>query len=333
MKSNGTRSINTIVDKYLRKYLMMDEVTEVCYNGDGVLHVLNNNGWSMHQTDLTYDSVYGLAQAIAAFTSSEFDEGKPLLGAYLPTEERIQFVMPPATATGIIAFSIRVPSRIQIPHKRFVEEGLYKNLKSTNSKLTNDEVLTNLYKEKDYETFIQLAVKNKKTIVISGATGSGKTTYMKSIIDFIPKEERLISIEDVDEIKFYKHKNTVKLYYPEGANTGDGLTSSTLLKSCLRMKPDRILLAEVRGSETFDFINVISSGHQGSITSCHAGNIDETFSRLVNMILENPKGQKIPYEIIEKMLKSLIDVVLHIEFDSITGERYITELYYKGASK
>ena len=114
------------------------------------------------------------------------------------------------------------------------------------------------------------AVKNGKNIVICGETGSGKTTFMKTLIDFIPFTDRVITIENAKEIKFYEHKNYVQLFYPSEAKLGDPVTSSTLLKSCLRMKPDRILLAEVRGGETYDFLNVISSGHNGSMTSCHA---------------------------------------------------------------
>jgi len=329
--TRSTRIIDTVIDKYFRKYFEMDGVTEVCYNGKNILHVLDNTGWNEYETELKYDSALGLSQSIAAYTSSEFDEGRPLLGGYLPSEERVQFVMPPATAPGIISLSIRVPSKTHIPYSKFVDQGIFDGLTdSANAISMNDKNLNDLYLNKNYEAFIKMAVEMKKTIVISGATGSGKTTFMKSLIDFIPKDERLISIEDVDEIKFHNHKNAVKLYYPQEAKSNDFLNSATLLKSCLRMKPDRILLAELRGGETFDFINVISSGHAGSITSCHAGNVEETFTRLALMVLRNPEGQKIPYEIIEQMLKELIDVVVHMKFDHGTGKRYITDVYYKG---
>ena len=168
-----------------------------------------------------------------------------------------------------------------------------------------------------------------KNIVIAGATGSGKTTFMKSLIDFIPVDERLITIEDTEEIAFHSHKNFVQLFYPSEAKEGDPVTSAILLKSCLRMKPDRILLAELRGGETYDYLNVLNSGHGGSITSLHSGSVRETFTRLALMILQNPQGQKLPFEIIKKNLDDVIDVVVHIQAHN--GERNISDIYYKGA--
>ena len=106
-------------------------------------------------------------------------------------------------------------------------------------------------------------------------------------------------------------------------------SSAILLKSCLRMKPDRILLAELRGGETYDYLNVLNSGHGGSITSLHSGSVRETFTRLALMILQNPQGQKLPFEIIKKNLDDVIDVVVHIQAHN--GERNISDIYYKGA--
>lgn len=150
---------------------------------------------------------------------------------------------------------------------------------------------------------------------------------MKTLIDFISLDDRIITIEDVEEIKFYEHKNFVQLFYPSEAKSTDFLNSATLLKSCLRMKPDRILLAELRGAETYDFINVLASGHGGSITSCHAGSPEETFTRLALMTLQNPQGQCVPFEIIQKTLKDLIDIVVHIHAHH--GKRRISGIYFK----
>lgn len=328
--TRSTRIIDTVIDKYFRKYFEMDGVTEVCYNGKNILHVLDNTGWNEYETELRYDSALGLSQSIAAYTSSEFDEGRPLLGGYLPSEERVQFVMPPATAPGIISLSIRVPSKTHIPYSKFVDQGIFDGLTdSANAISMNDKNLNDLYLNKNYEAFIKMAVEMKKTIVISGATGSGKTTFMKSLIDYIPIDERIITIEDVEEIRFYQHENYVQLFYPSEAKNDDPVTSASLLKSCLRMKPDRILLAELRGGETYDFINVINSGHNGSITSCHAGSVSETFTRLVLMTLKNEEGQKLPHATIEKILHDMIDVVVHMHEQD--GIRFITEIYYKGA--
>ena len=151
---------------------------------------------------------------------------------------------------------------------------------------------------------------------------------MKSLIDFIPVSERLITIEDVEEIKFYEHKNFVQLFYPSEAKSGDFLNSATLLKSCLRMKPDRILLAELRGGETYDFLNVISSGHNGSMTSCHAGSVKTAYDRLVMMSMQNPQAIALGKDMIMDIVKNVIDMI--VVFKRHNGKRQVTEYVCNG---
>ena len=236
-----------------------------------------------------------------------------------------------ATKREMISITIRKPSQKRFTINDHEKSGLFENIKDFDSQETNpkDKELLELYATKNYKDFLGKAVSFGKNIVICGETGSGKTTFMKSLIDFIPIDERIITIEDVEEIKFYEHKNFVQLFYPSEAKSGDFLNSATLLKSCLRMKPDRILLAELMGAETYDFINVLSSGHGGSLTSCHAGSSEDAFKRLSMMILQNPQGQCIPYEIINAMLKDLIDIIVHIYAHH--GKRRISEIYFKEA--
>jgi type IV secretion system protein VirB11 len=324
-------SAEKFIQIHLKDIIAKPGVTEISYNGDDQIYYFENNRWHNAPTTLNYDIVSGFAQTVASYNSNIISTAKPILSASLPTRERIQFLMPPALEKDKFAFSIRVPSKIRIPYDRFVEQGLFDN---TNIKSQGKEtqLLQTLFAQTKYEAFIEEAVKQEKTIVISGETGSGKTTFMKSLLEFIPTHERVMSIEDVDEITFFNHPNHLKLYYPEGASVDSYLNASTLLKACLRLFPDRILLAELRGAEAFDYMNIISSGHRGSITSCHAGNIDETFSRIALMVLQNERGQKIPYEIILQMLRDLIDVVVHIEFNPETNTRYIDEIYYRDAA-
>lgn len=140
--------------------------------------------------------------------------------------------MPPATKREMISIN---------DHER---SGLFESVKDFDKKQTNpkDTELLEFYTAKNYKDFLAKAVNFGKNIVICG-----KTTFMKSLIDFIPIQERIITIEDVEETKFYGHKIFVQLFYPSEAKSGDFLNSATLLKSCLRMEPDRILLAELRG--------------------------------------------------------------------------------------
>lgn len=238
--------------------------------------------------------------------------------------------MPPASKKDFISITIRKPSQTRFKMEDHLQSGLFNEIKKQTKELSQKDLeLLKFYKNNDFEKFLEKAVSYGKNVVICGETGSGKTTFMKSLIDYIPTDSRIITIEDVEEIVLYEHKNFVQLFYPSEAKNDDFLNSATLLKSCLRMKPDRILLAELRGGETYDFINVLSSGHGGSITSCHAGSSSDCFKRLSMMMLQNPQGQKIPFEIIQKILFDLIDIIIHIYAHN--GKRRIGEIYFREA--
>ena len=162
----------------------------------------------------------------------------------------------------------------------YQREGFFSRIHPITQDLTPEEKeLLSLKENGRYMDFLRRAVALEKVIVVAGETGSGKTTFMKSLIQTISPHQRLITIEDVPELFLPNHPNHVHLFYPSEAKVEENapVTSASLLKSCLRMKPNRILLAELRGGETFDFINVAASGHGGSITSCHAGSVELTF--------------------------------------------------------
>ncbi len=325
-------SLSKYISKYFGEFIDDENITEICYNGDNLIWTLDSSSnWQSHQTDLTFEGASAFSQAVAAFQNQEIQEDKPILSATLPNGQRVQVVSPNATKEYHISITIRKPSNRRFTLDDYEKSGIFKEIGHRKQTLSVIETkLLELYNKKDYKGFLTESVKAGKNIIISGETGSGKTTFMKSLIEFIPENERLITIEDVEEIKFYKHKNFVQLFYPSEAKPGDPLTSATLLKSCLRMKPDRILLAELRGGETFDYIDVINSGHNGSITSCHAGSVEETFTRLALMARRNENGQTTPHEIIEQILHDLIDIVVHMHEQN--GTRYITDIYFKGAN-
>src|SRR5574344_2035538 len=212
----------------------------------------------------------------------------------------------------MMSITIRKPSKVRYTKEDYKAQGMFDDIRHEKERRLSPEEqnLINLYNKKEWDTFLSEAVKIGKNIVIAGATGSGKTTYMKSLIDDIPLHERLITIEDTEEITFYEHKNFVQLFYPSEAKSTDPLNSATLLKSCLRMKPDRILLAEVRGAETYDFLNVISSGHNGSMTSCHAGSVKQCLDRLVMMAMQHDQARALGKDMIYQMVKDNIDVII-----------------------
>lgn len=325
-------SLQKYAENFFGKYLADNSINEICYNGDDLIWYQNDRGiWESESTNISFENMEAFASASAAFKESQVDKSRPILSCTLVTGERVQIVLPPATKKDHISVTIRKPSRTRFVMSDFSKQGLFSEIEpSTHTLSQKDNELLNLYEKREYESFVSSAVSYGKNVIICGETGSGKTTFMKSLIDFIPLESRLITIEDVEEIVFFTHKNFVQLFYPSEAKSDDFLNSATLLKSCLRMKPDRILLAELRGAETFDFINVLSSGHGGSLTSCHAGSSKDCFKRLAMMILQNPQGQQIPYDQIMAMLHDLIDVIIHIYAHN--GKRRISEVYFKVAN-
>ncbi|WP_172658817.1 P-type DNA transfer ATPase VirB11 [Arcobacter defluvii] len=327
-----SRSLKIQTESIFGDFLADDSINEICANGDGSIWTQDYNGiWEEHKKEIPYKQMLAFAVPVASHKEDTIKANKPILSATLNNGERVQIVVPPVTKKDMLSITIRKPSKTRYTIEDYEKQGIFSNIiHEDDVQLTLDEVnLSKLYNDKKYKEFITEAVRIGKNIVIAGATGSGKTTFMKSLIDFIPLEERLITIEDTEEIVFYKHKNHVQLFYPSEAKEGDPVTSAILLKSCLRMKPNRILLAELRSGEAYDYLNVLNSGHGGSITSLHAGSVRETFTRLSLMILQNPQGQKLPFEIIQKNLNDVIDIVVHIQAHN--GKRNISDIYYKGA--
>jgi type IV secretion system protein VirB11 len=171
-------------------------------------------------------------------------------------------------------------------------------------------------------------VLNKKNIVVSGATGSGKTTFMKSLVHHIPAEERLVTIEDAREL-FIHQPNVVHLLYSKGGQSTSNVTAKSCMEACLRMKPDRIILAELRGDESFYFIRNCASGHPGSITSCHAGSTSQTWDQLALMVKASNEGAGLEFATIKRLLMMTIDILVHIKAHA--GRRYITGIDFNPA--
>jgi type IV secretion system protein VirB11 len=318
----------------LNEWMKDPAVTEICINRPFEVFIEKEAGWKRYDVPkMDYEHLESFGTAVAKFVENEISDVRPVLSAVLPRGERIQVVMPPACEHNTISVTIRKPSFVLRTMDDYMNQGFFERIRPVSKDFSpEEEELLKLKKECDYAGFMKLAVKQGKVIVIAGETGSGKTTFMKGLMQEIPTTQRLITIEDVPELFLPNHPNHVHLFYPSEAKEDDPVTSSSLLKSCLRMKPDRILLAELRGGETFDFINICASGHAGSITSCHAGSAELTFERLALMILQSNKGRTLPYAVIRRLLYMTIDIVLHVT-NTATGGRHITEIWYDPAIK
>src|SRR5208283_4862497 len=267
-----------------------------------------------------------LAKLVANSTRQRVDEETPLLSASLPTGERIQMVLPPATSAGCVAMSIRRPSDEVWSIETLSASGIFRATRRATDTLDGTEVeLLRLLEAQEYESFMRLAVLARKNILVSGPTGSGKTTWTKALIREIPRDERLITIEDAQELVL-DHPNHVRLFYSKDDQGLSRVTPKQLLESCLRMKPDRILLAELRAEEAFDYLRNVNSGHPGSITSVHAASAELAFEQLVLLVKQNQGGRDLARSDIKSLLYLLIDIV--IQFGVESHERFIREIWY-----
>ena len=317
----------------LRPLLRDAEVTELCINAPGEAFVETRSGWVRRAVPFAdFDWCRRLAKLVANSTHQRIDEASPLLSASLPSGERIQIVMPPATSLGTVAITIRRPASEVWSIEALGERGIFaRTRRSGEGKDETESQLLRLLVERDYEAFMRLAVRSRRNIIVSGPTGSGKTTWTKALIREIPGEERLITIEDARELVLDRHPNHVRLFYSKDDQGLARVTPKQLLESCLRMKPDRILLAELRSEEAFDYLRNVNSGHPGSITSIHAASAELAFEQLVLLVKQSRAGCELSRRDIKHLLYLLVDVV--IQFGVERHERFIKEIWYEPARK
>lgn len=328
-------SLSSFQKKLFGDLLTNPDITEIAINKAGEILYEDSKGWKMGNEEqcnaVTQDLCEKFSNSIAGDKSLPFNESNPILGTTLRDGSRIQIVKYPACDYGQFSITIRKPSSSNYKLSSYQEAGFFDHIINNNVNISDSlNLKLSKYLDADNFTFfLDEAVKSGKyNIVIAGGTGSGKTTLMKSLINSINKDERIITIEDVRELFLEKQYNYVNLLYPsEGGHSKLDVTASKLLKSSLRMKPDRILIAELRGGETFDWINIISSGHGGSITSLHAGTVDEVIQRLCLMALMNETGANIPYDSIKKIILNTIDIIIHIT--NKNGQRIVDAFYFK----
>ena len=313
----------------LRPLLRDAEVTELCINSPGEAFVETRSGWLRQAVPFAdFDWCRRLAKLVANSTHQRIDETSPLLSASLPSGERIQIVMPPATSTGTVAITIRRPASEVWSIGELGERGIFARTRRSGEGCDETESqLLRMLAERDYEGFMRLAVRSRRNIIVSGPTGSGKTTWTKALIREIPGEERLITIEDARELVLDRHPNHVRLFYSKDDQGLARVTPKQLLESCLRMKPDRILLAELRSEEAFDYLRNVNSGHPGSITSIHAASAELAFEQLVLLVKQSRAGCELSRRDIKHLLYLLVDVV--IQFGVERHERFIKEIWYE----
>jgi type IV secretion system protein VirB11 len=300
----------------------MDGVTEVCINQPQELFVEQKGKFTSYQIpELELGFLESLASLIAEFNSKEFPS--TLLSGSLPTGERIQFVMNPACENEKFVCSIRKHQMRNMALDDYVSAGAFDDFThSVMNHNINDE-LNVLYYEKNILQFLQLAIRAKKNILISGGTGTGKTTFLNACLKLIPEHERLITVEDTREVKV-NHPNVAHLLFNE---EDERINSLKIFKTCLRLRPDRIFLSELRGAEVWPYLRAANSGHPGSLSTVHADTPEGAFTQLVFMMQQ--AGSTSTEEQIRNYIKSIINIVIQLKRCS-SGDRFMTvsDIYF-----
>lgn len=312
------------------------EVTELTLNQPGEVWIKERSGWMRYDvSDLTLSYLQSLATALVVYNGLQ---PKSIVSVVLPEGQRGQIVMPPACLEGTLSMSIRKHASVVKTLEQLAQEGTFEafqdvsfhqpSSEEANSYLSRQDFtrlmpfeveLLTLKQEKKLQPFLEQAVLNKRNIIVAGKTGSGKTTFARSLIEKVPTIERLITIEDVHELFLENHPNRVHLIYGEGEGR---VSADDCLKCCLRQSPDRIFLAELRGNEAWEYLNSLNTGHPGSITTTHANSALQTFERVTTLIKKSEVGQQLDIKMIQEVLYSTLDVVIFLQ------DRRVTEVFY-----
>lgn len=324
----------------LGDFLNDPKITEVAINYPGVVFTESNAGWEEHRCPgVDEDYCRTIANATAGYIMQQIGEEKPLLSGTLPNGERIQIVMPPASGLRDISITIRRPGSTRKTLADYASDGAFEEticecLSDGESRAGirlshGDDRLWELFQQRRFTDFLGMAVaRERKNIIIAGATGSGKTTLTKALVDLIPRDERLITIEDTPELDLPFHRNRVHLYYTKGNQGVAKVTAKDMLESCLRMKPDRILLSELRSDEAYYYLRNVNSGHPGSLTTIHADSALLSFTQLMLILKDTHSGSAMTNAELYALLHSLVDVVAHFKFDPEKRRRVCTGIYF-----
>ncbi len=310
-------------------------VTEIVINRPGEAGVETREGWTwLNLPELTFQRLDAIATLCAAMSQQDVGPERPLCASVLPDGQRVQICRPPAVAAGTLSLTIRLPSSFAPTIAGLAAGGLFSRTEAAGrSAHPLDRELAELHAEKRWEEFFPLAVRAKKTIIATGDTGSGKTTFAKALIQAIPLDERLVTIEDTAEFIGLPQRNLVSLFYSKGDQGVARVRSEDLIEAALRMRPDRVLMQELRDGAAFTFIRSIAAGHPGSITTCHAGSATGAFDALRLMVKQHDAGKHPADADVDALLRQLVDVVAHCrrDRDGFSIEQVHFEPFGKGA--
>lgn len=314
----------------LHKIFAEDGVAEVSINTPGEAWIEKRGDmFRIELPEFDFEHLKGLARLVAQSTEQRVSEENPLLSATLPNGFRIQIVFPPACESGKVVMSIRKGSTLNWNLDDYEKMGAFSHTAIGETEDPHAVELSKLLDDNDIKQFLIKAVQYKKNIIISGGTSTGKTTFTNACLKSIPSDERLITAEDAREIILDMHPNKVHLVSSKGGQGRAKVTTQELIEACLRLRPDRIIVGELRGAEAFSFLRAINTGHPGSISTLHADTPTMALEQLKLMVMQ--AGLGMPPADIKNYINEVIDIVIQLKR---TGKvRHISEISYKQRRK
>lgn len=282
---SGIRGLG-ILDQILRD----ERITEVMINGPNNIFIEKSG--SIHRLNKSFESekrLNDVIQRVVQLAGREVNERSPIVDTRLPDGSRVNVVLKPVALNGPIV-TIRKFSKVPMSVEKLIE---YKSI-------------TREIAEK-----LRILVEAKYNIFICGGTGSGKTTFLNALSNYIPSDERVITIEDSAELHLNGIDNLVSLETKNASSSSNvEITIRDLIKSSLRMRPDRVVVGEVRGAEAIDMLQAMNTGHDGSLSTGHANSCKDMLSRLETMVLTGASG--LPLEAVRQQVSSAIDILVHL---------------------
>jgi type IV secretion system protein VirB11 len=305
--------------------LSRSDVTDLYINRPGEMWLETANGIERCENPALNDaSLWRLARQIAASSDQGINREHPLLAATLPDGGRVQVCAPPATRGNVIV-AIRKHSMPDLQLSDYLASGAFARVgDAAREREAVDEKLAGLLAEGDIASFLSAAVRERKTMVIAGGTGSGKTTFLNALLKEAPPTERFVLIEDTPEIQL-THENAVGLVAVRGKLGEASIGPAELVEAALRLRPDRIIMGEIRGAEAISWLRAVGTGHPGSITTVHASSPAGAIDQLA--IMSMSAGTELGRAELAEYIRTTVDVFIQLGQEN--GKRLVTDIQFK----
>lgn len=312
----------------LKTFLDDPRVVEISVNQPGHVYVERLGDDHMQFVgigELTRAEIVNIGERVAAETNQFISPTNPILSAALPTGERIQIILPPAAPDGG-ALSLRKQVVNDLSLDDYRAEGAFDEVSvAIGGANAIDRELSDLLRARKAYDFIRLAIVNRISVLISGGTSSGKTTFLNACLKAVDPRERIITLEDTREL-FPPQSNAVHLLASKGDQGTAKVTIQGLLEAALRMRPDRLFVGEVRGSECFAFLRAINTGHPGSMTTVHADTPLGAYEQLAMMVMQAGLSSAYTKADLMSYIRNVIPVVVQLRRDG--GRRGVSEVFF-----